>query len=74
MPTFVKRSRMDAPAEEVFRWHARPGAFERLTPPWEKVEVLARSGGLEAGARVTLRTSAGAAIRLRLTKVGISPL
>jgi len=59
MPTFVKRSRVAAPAEDVFRWHARPGAFERLTPPWERVEVLARSGGLEVGARVTLRTSHG---------------
>src|SRR5687768_16353346 len=59
MPTFVKRTRIAAPAEDVFRWHARPGAFERLAPPWEKIEVLARSGGGEAGARATVRTSAG---------------
>ena len=59
MPTFVKRTRIAAPAEEVFRWHARPGALERLTPPWERVEVLAKSGGIEAGARLTLRTSHG---------------
>lgn len=59
MPTFVKRSRIAAPADEVFRWHARPGALERLTPPFENVEVLARSGGIEAGSRVTLRTSHG---------------
>jgi uncharacterized protein len=59
MPTFVKRTRIAAPPEEVFRWHARPGAFERLAPPWEKVEVLARSGGIDVGAVATVRTSAG---------------
>jgi uncharacterized protein len=59
MPTFVKRSRIAAPAEEVFRWHARPGAFERLVPPSEKVEVIARSGGIDVGSVATVRTSAG---------------
>ena len=35
---YSKRSRVEAPAEEVFRWHARPGALERLSPPWERPE------------------------------------
>jgi len=48
-----------APAAEVFQWHARPGAFERLTPPWEAVEVLERRGGIENGARVVLRMRLG---------------
>ncbi len=55
MPTFTKRSRIDASADEVFAWHARPGAFERLTPPWERVEVLERRGGIEDGARLVMR-------------------
>jgi uncharacterized protein len=59
MPTFVKRSRVGVPAEELFAWHARPGAFERLSPPWERIEVLARSGGLDPGSRVTVKTSHG---------------
>ena len=25
--------------ETVFDWHERPGALERLTPPWGEVEV-----------------------------------
>jgi hypothetical protein len=57
--SFVKRTRIEAPAEEVFRWHARPGAFERLAPPWERMEILERSGGIEPGGRVVLRSSAG---------------
>lgn len=52
--TFIRRSRIEAPAEEVFRWHARPGALERLTPPWAGVRVVERTGGLEDGARVVL--------------------
>jgi uncharacterized protein (TIGR01777 family) len=56
---FIHRSRIGAPAEEVFRWHARPGAFERLTPPWEPVEVLERYGGIEDGARTVLRVRVG---------------
>jgi uncharacterized protein (TIGR01777 family) len=46
-------------AEEAFAWHDRPGALERLIPPWERVEVLERSGGIADGARVVLRVHQG---------------
>jgi uncharacterized protein (TIGR01777 family) len=61
---FVRSTRIEAPAGEVFRWHARPGAFERLTPPWEPVELVEQTGGIADGARVVLRIGAGPA-RLR---------
>jgi uncharacterized protein (TIGR01777 family) len=54
--TFRRRSRLAAPADEVFRWHARPGAFERLNPPWDPARIESRTGGIdEEGARVVLR-------------------
>jgi uncharacterized protein len=56
---FIYRSRMAAPAEEVFQWHARDGAFERLTPPWEHLEVVERHGGIKDGARVVLHVKLG---------------
>jgi uncharacterized protein (TIGR01777 family) len=56
---FVRRSRIAAPAGEVFDWHARPGALERLTPPWERVELVEKHGGIENGARVVLRLGPG---------------
>ncbi len=59
MRTFVRRSRIDAPAEDLFAWHERPGAFERLTPPWERVRVVERSGGIRDGDRVVLEVPAG---------------
>lgn len=46
---FVRRTRIPAPAAEVFRWHDRPEAFEQLTPPWEHVRVLERTGGIADG-------------------------
>ena len=53
--TFVATSRMPASAEAVFDWHEAPGAFERLTPPGERVRVLTHEGGIRDGARVSLR-------------------
>jgi uncharacterized protein (TIGR01777 family) len=62
---FRRRTRFEVPATELFRWHARPGAFERLTPPWAPVEVLERSGdGITDGSRVTLGVWLGP-LRLR---------
>lgn len=61
MPTFRHRTRLDHPADEVFRWHTRPGAFERLIPPWENVRVAERSEGLEVGGRIHLRMRWGPA-------------
>jgi len=56
---FIRSVRIERPAKEVFAWHERPGAFERLSPPGEKVEVTARQGGIRDGARVSLRTKVG---------------
>ena len=54
--TYVKRSRLAASAEEVYGWHARPGALERLSPPWDPPVVESRTGGIgDEGARVVLR-------------------
>ena len=53
--TFVRRSRIDAPAAEVYLWHALPDALERLTPPGEHVRVIEKSGGIERGGRVALQ-------------------
>ncbi len=57
---FIARTRLDADPQDVFDWHARPGAFEKLTPPWEPVEVESRTGGIDQpGSRVRLRMRVG---------------
>ncbi|MGH7894800.1 MAG: NAD-dependent epimerase/dehydratase family protein, partial [Candidatus Binatia bacterium] len=50
---------MPAPAGELFAWHERPGALERLTPPWSPVTVLERTGGIRDGGRVVLGIPVG---------------
>jgi uncharacterized protein len=44
MSQFTFSSQLAAPAREVFAWHTRPGALQRLTPPWEKIRVLRQEG------------------------------
>ncbi len=62
MSTFVLRSPMPVGPAELFAWHARPGAFDRLNPPFDPVEVVASSGaGLEVGTRLELRARVGPA-------------
>ncbi len=56
---FRRSVRIERPAAEVFAWHERPGAFARLCPPWERVEMTAHTGGVREGARVSLRTKVG---------------
>ena len=59
MRLLTYQSRIEMPAAEVFAWHARPGALERLLPPWERVRIVEHSGGLEPGGRVVLRMRVG---------------
>lgn len=59
---FVRRSELPQAPEEVFAWHARPGAFTRLNPPFDPVEVVSGSGaGLDVGTRLVLRARVGPA-------------
>jgi ligand-binding SRPBCC domain-containing protein len=56
---FVKESRIAAPPATVFAFHESPGAFLRLSPPWEKVELLEGGDSLKPGARAVIRTKVG---------------
>lgn len=60
MPVFLRRTPIDAPPEALFAWHERPGAFARLNPPFDPVEVVSREGnGLAVGTRLSLRAKVG---------------
>ncbi len=59
MPLFELKSTVQAPVEKLFTWHTRPQAFERLTPPWEKIEVLEKDNGINDGSRVVLKMKQG---------------
>jgi uncharacterized protein (TIGR01777 family) len=55
MPRFHREVALPASAEDVYDWHLRPGAFQRLTPPWEKVAVVDPGNGVAEGSRVRIR-------------------
>jgi uncharacterized protein len=57
--TFSRSIELPVSAAEAFAWHERPGALERLVPPWEQIDVMARSGGIRNGGRVVLRQRVG---------------
>jgi uncharacterized protein (TIGR01777 family) len=38
-PVFTRKSTMPVSAMELYTWHTRPGAFERLVPPFESISV-----------------------------------
>ncbi|OBI78621.1 TIGR01777 family oxidoreductase [Mycobacterium sp. E740] len=49
---------IDHPLDEVFAWHARPGAMRRLVPPWQPMTVVAEAQSLADG-RAVLRLPGG---------------
>ena len=59
MPEFRHEARLPFPVRQVFDWHMRPGALERLLPPWEKVRVVAREGGIDDGGLVHVKVRRG---------------
>jgi ligand-binding SRPBCC domain-containing protein len=56
---FVKETVIAASAETVFAFHEHPEALARLTPPWQKTEILKAPTSLRVGTRVILRTKVG---------------
>ncbi|MHC4390555.1 MAG: TIGR01777 family oxidoreductase [Planctomycetota bacterium] len=50
---------MPVSPNELYRWHERPGALERLLPPWERAKVVRQGRGLETDTRVELRVGLG---------------
>lgn len=52
-----KQSLVNASPTELYEWHARGLAFERLLPPWEKAKVIEMGEGLDVGRRTVLDVS-----------------
>ncbi len=49
---------VDAPIADVFAWYARPGAFNRLSPPWQPMRLVTEAASLKDG-RATLALPGG---------------
>ncbi|WP_194818226.1 TIGR01777 family oxidoreductase [Nocardia sp. XZ_19_385] len=53
-----RSSVVPAPLNEVFDWFARPGAFARLSPPWQPMSLVEEADSLADG-RAVLRLPGG---------------
>ncbi len=56
---FFREVALPVSVAEAFAWHSRPGALERLLPPWADVQVVSRVVVLEDEARVKLSVPLG---------------
>jgi uncharacterized protein (TIGR01777 family) len=72
---FFWESTIPHPASEVFAWHTRPGAFNRLNAPWRPVRISHASGSITVGAEVEIRlpVAPGLSIPWRLSHTTYEP-
>jgi uncharacterized protein len=59
MSEYRKRLPVPVSVESLFAWHERPGAFLRLSPPWDRPVVRSHTGGIRDGARIELAVRVG---------------
>jgi uncharacterized protein len=54
--SFIRTSHIDKiSSNELFAWHIREGAFERLNPPWHQFKVIERRGNIQNGGTVKIK-------------------
>jgi len=58
MPIQTFETKTPASSEDLFDWHTSRGAFERLCPPWQSVQIESPAP-IENGSRVLLRLRKG---------------
>ncbi len=60
MPEFTKTLTLPhISPEELFAWHAREGAFQRLTTPWQKIRIVEHKGSITNGSILKFRIYQG---------------
>jgi uncharacterized protein len=56
MKSFIRTTHIDKiSSNELFAWHIREGAFERLNPPWHQFKVIERIGNIQNGGTVKIK-------------------
>lgn len=49
---YARSAVVDAPLDDVFTWFSRPGAFARLSPPWQPLALASEAESLADGTAV----------------------
>ena len=53
--TFERSVELPVSVKEAFEWHTRPGALARMTPPWDKIEIIRNDNSIQNGAQVIMQ-------------------
>ncbi len=53
--SFLRESNFEVPVDTLRDFHFARGAFETLSPPWEKAELVSEAHPIRDGARATIR-------------------
>lgn len=56
---YTRNSEINAPADVVYDWHSRPGAIQRLSPPWSPIRLISKTPGVDTGTRVHMKIKTG---------------
>ena len=63
MKSFIRTTHIDGiSSNELFAWHIREGAFERLNPPWQQFKVIERKGNIQNNGTVKIKMKIGGPI------------
>ena len=57
MPQFEATADLSVPIQAAFAYHDRPGALDRLMPPWESITIEHSDQSLAVGSKVVIKTS-----------------
>ena len=57
--TFERETILPVAQQDALTWHARPGAFQRLSPPWQAIELVKSNDGIGAGATLIMKLLLG---------------
>ena len=56
MKSFIRTTYINGiSSSELFAWHIREGAFERLNPPWQQFKVIERKGNIQSNGTVKMK-------------------
>src|SRR4051812_2415342 len=61
MRAFLRTAEMPASSSALWAYHARRGAFARLTPSWERARLVQELRALEEGERAIIDVTVGPA-------------
>ena len=57
--TFERTTTLPVAQQDALSWHGRPGAFQRLSPPWQAIDLVKPNDGIGAGATLIMKLLLG---------------